>query len=107
MIAGDPGRRKRVPLGRRGKGGLARPAPADQGPFIRGSGVEGVGVHLLTGPVAIENAEPGGPSSKCASLNVRHAELFTPVMPGAVSAQRPANWGFHYHDLIEETKRAK
>jgi acetamidase/formamidase len=58
MIAGDPGAesvfhwtREHKAISRRGAG------PAD-GPFTLGSG-EGVGVHLLTGPVVIEGAEPG------------------------------------------------
>ena len=58
MIADDPGAevifhwtKEQKTMARRGSG-------PTEGPFIRGAG-EGVGVHLLTGPVAIENAEPG------------------------------------------------
>jgi hypothetical protein len=58
MIAGDPGAesvylwtRERKAVARRGAG---RTDP----PFERGSG-EGLGVHILTGPVAVEHAEPG------------------------------------------------
>ena len=38
-------------IGRRGAGAV-------EGPFTYGNG-EGLGVHLLTGPIAIEGAEPG------------------------------------------------
>ena len=79
-------------------------APArPKAPFIRGSG-EGVGVHLLTGPVAIENAEPGD------VLEVRILDVRPRPSCNACSCrpllrlQRRGNWGFHYHDLIEEPK---
>jgi len=55
---GRLGRGKRLSLDPRAQGGWRGAAPADEGPFIRGSG-EGIGVHLLTGPVAIEKRRTG------------------------------------------------
>jgi acetamidase/formamidase len=61
-------------------------------------------VHLLTGPVAIEGAEPGD------ILEVRILDVRPRPSCGACHAGRcfgsnvAANWGFHYHDLIEEPK---
>jgi acetamidase/formamidase len=103
MIEGDPGAesvylwtRERKAVARRGSG-------PTEGPFQRGSG-EGVGVHVLTGPVVIEDAEPGDilevrvldvrPRPCC---NVRHAGK-------CFGSNAAANWGFHYNDLIEEPK---
>jgi len=103
MIAGDPGAesvfhwtRELKAVARRGAGPVA-------GPFQRGAG-EGLGVHLLTGPVAVENAEPGD------ILEVRILDVRPRPSCSACHAGRcfgsnvAANWGFHYHDLIEEPK---
>ena len=103
MIAGDPGAesvfhwtREHKAISRRGAG------PAD-GPFTLGSG-EGVGVHLLTGPVVIEGAEPGD------VLEVRILDVRPRPSCNACHAGRcfgsnvAASWGFQYHDLIEEPK---
>ena len=82
-------------------GGAARPGPTE-GPFIRGSG-EGVGVHLLTGPIGIENPNPAT-CWKSASWTFGRAPAVTPATPAAASAPTPRQLGFHYHDLIEEPK---
>src|SRR5216684_3116680 len=58
MIANDPGAESVFHWTREHKAVARRGSGPTEGPFIRGSG-EGIGVHLLTGPVAIENAEPG------------------------------------------------
>jgi acetamidase/formamidase len=58
MIANDPGAESVFHWTREHKAVVRRGSGPTEGPFIRGSG-EGVGVHLLTGPIAIENAEPG------------------------------------------------
>ncbi len=69
----------------------------------RGSG-EGVGVHLLTGPVAIENAEPGD-ILEVRILDVRPRPSCNACHAGrCFGSNAAANWGFHYHDLIEEPK---
>ncbi|MGA7971999.1 MAG: acetamidase, partial [Pseudolabrys sp.] len=58
MIADDPGAESVFLWTREQKNMARRGAGPTEGPFIRGSG-EGLGVHLMTGPVAIEDAEPG------------------------------------------------
>ena len=52
MIAGDLGAESVFHWTREHKAIARRGSGPTEGPFIRGSG-EGVGVHLLTGPVAI------------------------------------------------------
>jgi acetamidase/formamidase len=77
-----------------------RGAGATDGPFTYGSG-EGLGVHLLTGPVAVEGAEPGD------IIEVRVIDTWprpsaNPAYAGRFFGSNPAaNWGFQYKDLIE------
>ena len=103
MISGDPGAEsvfawtgdhKAVP--RRGSGPTV-------GPFTRGSG-EGIGVHLLTGPVAIEGAEAGD-ILEVRVLDVRPRPSCHHCHAGrCFGSNAAAGWGFHYHDLIEEPR---
>ena len=59
MVDGDPGAESIFRWNRDGKGIDRRGAgPVDASLFGRGAG-EGLGVHILTGPVHIEGAEPG------------------------------------------------
>jgi acetamidase/formamidase len=58
MIAGDPGAESVFHWTREHKAVSRRGAGPTDGPFRLGSG-EGIGVHLLTGPVVIDGAEPG------------------------------------------------
>ena len=64
----------------------------------------GLGVHLLTGPVAVEGAEPGD------VLEVRIVEVAprpsgNPLFAGRTFGSNAAAWwGYHYDDLIEEPK---
>jgi len=103
MIGGDPGAesvylwtRERKAVARRGAG------PADR-PFERGAG-EGLGVHLLTGPVAIEQAEPGD-ILEVRILDIRPRPCCHPSHAGrCFGSNVAASWGFQYHDLIEEPK---
>ncbi len=80
-----------------------RGAGATEGPFTHGAG-EGLGVHLLTGPVAVEGAEPGD------ILEVRVIDTWprpsaNPAYAGRFFGSNPAaNWGFQYGDLLEEPK---
>ncbi|PZA10661.1 acetamidase [Rhodopseudomonas palustris] len=103
MIAGDEAAEElfrwtkdQKTIGRRGAG-------RTEGPFTIGNG-EGVGVHLLTGPIAIEGAEPGD------VLEVRVIDTYprpsaNPAYAGRFFGSNPsANWGFQYNDLIEEPK---
>ncbi len=57
MVEGDPGAESVYRWTREHKAVARRGAGPTAG-FVKGSG-EGLGVHLLTGPVAIEGAEPG------------------------------------------------
>ena len=68
-----------------------RGAGPTEGPFLRGSG-EGVGVHLLTGPVAIEDAEPGDILEVRSSTCVR-VRAATPATPAAVLVRTPPHLG--------------
>ena len=103
MIAGDPGAESVFQWTREHKAVARRGAGPAEGPFQRGAG-EGLGVHLLTGPVAVENGEPGD------ILEVRIIDVRPRPSCHASHAGRcfgsnaAANWGFHYHDLIEEPK---
>lgn len=80
-----------------------RGAGPEDGPYEHGSG-EGLGVHLLTGPVAIEGAEPGD------VLEVRIIDAYprpsaNPAYKGRFFGSNPsANWGFQYNDYLEEPK---
>lgn len=103
MVAGDPGAesvyfwtRERKAVKRRGAGPI-------EGAFVHGTG-EGIGVHLLTGPVAVDDAEPGD------ILEVRILDIRPRPSSHASYAGRcfgsnaAAAWGFQYHDLLEEPK---
>ena len=103
MIKDDPGAESVFQWTREHKAMARRGSGPTEGPFIRGAG-EGIGVHLLTGPVAIEGAEPGD------VLEVRILDIRPRPSCNACHAGKcfgsnvAANWGFHYHDLIEEPK---
>jgi acetamidase/formamidase len=103
MIKDDPGAESVFKWTREHKAVARRGSGPTEGPFIRGAG-EGIGVHLLTGPVAIEGAEPGD------VLEVRILDIKPrPSQCGChagkcFGSNVAANWGFHYHDLIEEPK---
>ena len=61
-------------------------------------------MHLLTGPVAIENAEPGD-ILEVRILDVRPRPSCNACHAGrCFGSNAAASWGFHYHDLIEEPK---
>ncbi|MFT4268741.1 MAG: acetamidase/formamidase family protein, partial [Xenophilus sp.] len=104
MIKGDSGAesvfhwtREHKAVDRRGAG------PADASIFGRGSG-EGFGVHILTGPVAVEGAQPGD------VLEIRILDLAPRLAANAkyegraFGSNAAAWWGFHYDDLLEEPR---
>ena len=73
------------------------------GVLVRGAG-EGVGVHLLTGPVAVEGAEPGD-VLEVRIMDVRPRLSGNPAYAGRTfGSNAAASWGFHYNELIEEPK---
>ena len=80
-----------------------RGAGPTEGQLKFGSG-EGLGVHLLTGPVAIEGAEPGD-ILEVRVLDVRPRPSCSACYAGrCFGSNAAASWGFHYHDLIEEPR---
>ncbi|EKS71436.1 MULTISPECIES: acetamidase/formamidase family protein [Caballeronia] len=103
MIAGDPGAQSVFEWTREHKAVSRRGAGPTEGPFRLGAG-EGVGVHLLTGPVAIEGAEPGD-VLEVRILDVRPRPSCSACHAGkCFGSNVAASWGFQYHDLIEEPK---
>jgi acetamidase/formamidase len=103
MVAGDPGAESIFHWTREHKAMPRRGAGPTDGPLTLGSG-EGVGVHLLTGPVAIEGAEPGD-VLEVRILDVRPRPSCNACYRGrCFGSNVAASWGFHYRDLIEEPK---
>jgi acetamidase/formamidase/AraC-like DNA-binding protein len=101
MIKGDPGAEsvfhwtaQEKSVHRRGAG------PMDGSIFGRGAG-EGFGVHICTGPVLIEDAEPGD------VLEVEIVDIWPRPCANAAFAGKSfgsnaaAWWGFQYDDLID------
>lgn len=104
MIRGDSGAEsvfhwthEHKAVDRRGAG------PTDASIYGRGNG-EGFGVHICTGPVAVQGAEPGD------VLEVRILDLAPRLAANAryqgraFGSNAAAWWGFHYEDLLEEPK---
>jgi len=103
MIAGDPGAEAVFAWTREHKGVPRRGAGPVTGPFKLGEG-EGLGVHLLTGPVVVEGAEPGD-VLEVRILDVRPRPSCHHCHAGrCFGSNAAASWGFHYRDLIEEPK---
>ena len=103
MIAGDPGAESVFRWTRDHKAVVRRGAGPAEGPFQRGAG-EGLGVHLLTGPLAVADAEPGD-IIEVRILDIRPRPSCHPLHSGrCFGSNAAASWGFHYHDLMEEPK---
>lgn len=103
MIAGDPGAESVFRWVQGEKAITRRGAGPVEAPFVRGAG-EGLGVHLLTGPVAVEDAEPGD-ILEVRILDVRPRPCCHAEHAGrCFGSNAAASWGFHYQDLIEEPK---
>ena len=104
MVDGDPGAESVFRWTRDGKGVDRRGAgPVDASQFGRGSG-EGLGVHILTGPIYIEGAEPGD-IVEVRILDLRPRPSANPDHPGkAFGSNAAAWWGYHYQDLITEPR---
>ena len=102
MVEDDPGAMSVFAWTREHKAVSRRGAGPTTG-FARGSG-EGLGVHLLTGPVVIEAAEPGD-ILEVRVLDVRPRPACKACYAGrCFGSNASANWGFHYADLIEEPR---
>ena len=100
MVQGDPGAQSvfhwtatQKNVDRRGAG------PMDASVYGRGAG-EGFGVHICTGPIAVEDAMPGD------VLEVRILDLWprpsaNPDYAGkAFGSHASTWWGFHYQDML-------
>ena len=104
MIAGDRGAeavflwtRDKKNVDRRGAG------PLDASIHGRGAG-EGFGVHICTGPIFVEGAEPGD-VLEVRILDVKPRGSANPAFSGlAFGSNAAAWWGFHYNDLLTEPK---
>lgn len=105
MIKGDPGvesvylwTKDKKNVNRRGAG------PMDASIHGRGAG-EGMGVHIMTGPVYVRDAQPGD------ILEVRIVDCTlrpsaNPQFKGkAFGSNAAAWWGFHYNDMLDGKKR--
>lgn len=101
MIEGDPGAesvyhwaKDQKTINRRGAGPLDAPVGAGGGE----------GVHICTGPIRVRGAEAGD------ILEVRILDMYPRPCGNPKHKHKTfgtnlaANWGFHYHDLIEEPK---
>ncbi len=104
MIQGDSGAQsvfhwtaEQKNVDRRGAG------PADASTFGRGSG-EGFGVHICTGPIHVQGAEPGD------ILELRILEVLPRLSANARFAGRAFGsnaatwWGYHYKELLTEPR---
>jgi acetamidase/formamidase len=80
-------------MGRRGAGGMSEIG-----------GGAGLGVHLLTGPIAVEGAEPGD-ILEVRILDISPRPSSNPLFAGRTFGSNAAAWwGYHYEDLIEDPK---
>ena len=103
MIAGDPGAESVFRWTKEHKAVVRRGAGPTEAPFIRGAG-EGLGVHILTGPVAIEGAEPGD-ILEVRILDVRPRPSCSACHAGrCFGSNAAASWGFHFGDQVEDPK---
>jgi acetamidase/formamidase/AraC-like DNA-binding protein len=104
MVQGDPGAESVFKWTATEKGVDRRGAgPMDASIFGRGAG-EGFGVHICTGPVYVNGAEPGD------LLEVRILDILPraschPKHRGKLFGSNAATWwGFQYKDLLTEPK---
>jgi acetamidase/formamidase len=101
MIHGDPGAEsvfhwthEHKAIERRGAGAMDA---------ARGHG-DGAGVHICTGPVYVEGAEPGD-VLEVRILDVRPRPSAMPQYAGrAFGSNAAAWWGYHYNDLLTEPR---
>jgi acetamidase/formamidase len=104
MIKGDPGAESVYAWSKDSKAVDRRGAgPMDGSLFGRGAG-EGLGVHLLTGPIYIKEAEPGD-IVEVRILDLRPRPSANPEHAGkAFGSNAAAWWGYQYADLLTEPK---
>jgi acetamidase/formamidase len=105
MIAGDTGAESvfrwtasEKAVDRRGAG------PMDASVFGRGAG-EGFGVHICTGPIHVEGAQPGDVLA-IEILDIKPRPSANPLHAGKCFASNAAAWwGYQYDDMLERPQR--
>lgn len=105
MVKGDPGAEsvfhwtsERKNVERRGAG------PMDASVLGRGAG-EGFGVHIMTGPIHIDGAEPGD-ILEVNMLDIAPRPSGNPEFRGQSFASNASTWwGYHYADFIDAEDR--
>jgi acetamidase/formamidase len=105
MVDGDEGAES-VYLWTKEKKGVDRRGAGSTDPakYKKGSG-EGQGVHIMTGPVYVRDAEPGD-ILEVRILDCGPRPSGNPKFSGkSYGSNAAANWGFHYNDLLGGTKR--
>ena len=104
MVTGDPGAES-VFLWTEDTKGVDRRGAGSTDPAVyeNGSG-QGFGVHILTGPIYVNDAEPGD-ILEVKILDVAPRPSGNPEYAGKTFGSNAAAWwGFHYNDMIEEPK---
>jgi acetamidase/formamidase len=102
MVKGDPGAES-VYLWDKDKKNVDRRGAGPVKAFKRGSG-EGFGVHICTGPVWINGAEPGD-ILEVRILDVKPRPCANPEFAGkSFGSNAAAWWGYHYKELLTEPK---
>ncbi len=104
MVMGDPGAESVYEwtsdfkgVDRRGAGSI------DPNVYEKGAG-EGAGVHILTGPIYVNGAEPGD-VLEVQILDVKPRPSGNPEYQGQTFGSNAAAWwGFHFNDMVEEPK---
>ncbi|MGK6320315.1 acetamidase/formamidase family protein [Sphingomonas sp. DT-204] len=104
MVEGDPGASSVYHWDAGGKAIDRRGAgPIDASALGRGPG-EGFGVHICTGPIAIQGAMPGD-IVEVRILDLKPRPSANPRFAGKAFGSNAATyWGFHYSDLLTEPK---
>lgn len=105
MVEGDAGVQSVYSWDEHGKAVDRRGAgPMDASAFGRGPG-EGFGVHICTGPIAVDGAMPGD-LIEVRILDLKPRPSGNPRFAGKCFGSNAATyWGFHYHDLLTEPKQ--
>jgi acetamidase/formamidase len=104
MIEGDDGAQsvfgwtpERKNVERRGAG------PLDASIYGRGAG-EGFGVHICTGPIAIEGAAPGDILEVSIEEIVPRPSRSAPYAGRSFGSNGAVWWGYHYKELLTEPR---
>jgi len=105
MVQGDEGAESVYRWDENGKAVERRGAgPMDASALGRGAG-EGFGVHICTGPIAIQDAQPGD-IIEVRILSLEPRRSGNPRFQGKAFGSNAATfWGFQYNDLLTQPTR--